>query len=95
MDIFFQSLDALNIILGIVAVIGTGGAALGAKQGLFFIKALKQAVSTFEEVREANSKIYDRVKVDPERKELTKVLEGTIRKVEGLSKIIKDKEKEQ
>ena len=82
-----QSLNAIDIILGIFAAAGTGGSVLFAKKGLFFLKALRQSIVTLEEAREANNKIYDRVKADPKRKELTMIMEGTVKKIQGLTKI--------
>lgn len=53
----------------------------------FYYKTAKQAVAVFEEVKEANSEIYERVKSDPNRKELAAVLGGAVKKIQGLTGI--------
>ena len=85
-----MELDIILANLQIVAsFIGGGGILVaviaGLKKIVFYTKVAKQAVASFEELREANLKIFNRIQADPERKELAKVLLGGIRKIEGLT----------
>lgn len=79
------------ILTGIGIAVPSAGLIFGfikyARKGLFYYKAIKQAVDTFHEVKEANLAIYERVKNDPNRKELATVLSGGIKKIQGLSDI--------
>ena len=85
-------MDTDTILTGlqfIAPFIGGGGILVavfaGLKKIVFYTKVAKQAVASFEELREANLKIFKRIQNDPERKELAKVLLGGIRKIEGLT----------
>ena len=82
-------MDIDTIIQTILPFVGGGGILVaviaGLKKIVFYTKVAKQAVASFEELKEANTKIFNRIQNDPERKELAKVLLGGIRKIEGLT----------
>ena len=67
-----------------VAVPGLGAGIVLFRKGLFYYKAMQQAVEVFHEVREANSTIFKRVRGNPERRELCVVLSGGVKKIKGL-----------
>ena len=77
----------LDLILAglTVAVPSLGAGIVIVRKGLFYYKAIKQAIDVFDEVKEANKDIYLRVKNDPDRKELAMILSGGVKKIEGLA----------
>ncbi len=80
--------DILTSLLPVI-IPGAGGmiaaGLIAYKKIRFYYQAAKQAVELFNEVKEANQEIFDRIKNNPERKELAKVLSGGIKKIEGLA----------
>lgn len=77
-------MDMLLSILGALAVLaGPAGVVFG--KAVFYTKAVKQAVEVFEELNETNSEIYNKIKNDPSKKEITKVISGGIKKINGLT----------
>jgi hypothetical protein len=85
-----EALNNADQILSVLAYfapfLGILGIAVGfLKKAVFYVKVAKQAVLTFEELKEANKSIYEKIQNDPERKELAKVLSGGVKKIEGLT----------
>ena len=82
-----EYLDIILTILSVVAPVAGGTAAVYIKKALFLGKAAQQAVKTFEQVKDRNQEIYDMVRQDENRKELAQVLEGAVKKINGLPNI--------
>jgi hypothetical protein len=81
-----------DILLSLLSVAVPGGVVIAGmikafSKISFYYKAVKQAAELFEELKEVNQDIFDAVKDDPNRKELSEVLSGGIKKIKGLTGI--------
>jgi hypothetical protein len=83
-------MDDILTILAIVAPFA-GATGLAINKAVFLVKAIRQAVEAFEEAKEENEKIYNRIQLDPSKRELARVLDGSVKRVKGLTRTGRDR----